>query len=111
MAERVRFHLDEHVPRAIARALRVYGIDVTTTVEAGLRTRDDVEHLEFARRTGRVIVTHDADFLRLTSDTTDHPGVAYCHKEARSIGEIIRNLIMIYEVLEPADLVGRIEFL
>ena len=39
MADRIRFHLDEHVDPAIATALRRAGIDVTTTVEAGLRTK------------------------------------------------------------------------
>jgi hypothetical protein len=35
MADRIRFHLDEHVDPAIATALRRAGIDVTTTNEAG----------------------------------------------------------------------------
>ncbi len=34
MPSRVRFHLDEHVDSAVARALRGYGVDVTTTVSA-----------------------------------------------------------------------------
>jgi predicted nuclease of predicted toxin-antitoxin system len=55
VVEKVRYHLDEHVPPAIAKALRKYGIDVTTTVEAGLRTLGDREHLEFARSEGRII--------------------------------------------------------
>jgi hypothetical protein len=41
MADRIRFHLDEHVDPAIASALRRAGIDVTTTIGAGLRTKDD----------------------------------------------------------------------
>lgn len=41
MSRKIRFHLDEHIDRDIARALRLYGIDVTTTVEAGLRTKMD----------------------------------------------------------------------
>lgn len=49
MAERTRFHLDEHVDPAIATALRRVGIDVTTTTQAGLRTKDDEAHLQFAR--------------------------------------------------------------
>ena len=47
MADRIKFHLDEHVDPNIARALRRYGIDVTTTVDAGLRTSDDPAHLDF----------------------------------------------------------------
>lgn len=65
MTDRIRFHLDEHLDPDIARALRRYGIDVTTTVEAGLRTQSDFAQLDFATREQRVLVTHDADFLRL----------------------------------------------
>ena len=65
MAERIRFHLNEHVDPAIATALRLAGIDVTTTKEAGLRTKDDETHLNFARSEGRVFVTRDQDFLRI----------------------------------------------
>lgn len=111
MTERIKFHLDEHVDPDIAKALRRYGIDVTTTVEAGLRTVDDPDHLDFIGREGRVVVTHDADFLRYASRNTDHPGVAYCHMSARSIGEIIRSLILIYEVLTPEEMVGHVEYL
>jgi predicted nuclease of predicted toxin-antitoxin system len=63
----VRFHLDEHMDPDIALALRRYGIDITTTVESGLRTRDDDKQLEFIRSERRVIVTDDTDFLRLAA--------------------------------------------
>lgn len=111
MSERIRFHLDEPVDPDIARALRKHGIDVTTTQEAGLRTRPDADQLGFAREGGRVIVTHDADFLRIASRTTEHPGIAYCHKTARTLGEIIQWLILIYEVLTPEEITGRVEYL
>lgn len=111
MAERIRVHLDESVDPAIARALRRHGIDVTTTVEAGLRTQSDAAQLAFARREHRVIVTHDADFLRLVSQDSDHPGVAYCHKTARSLGAMIRRLMLMYDVLTPDEMHGRVEYL
>ena len=111
MPERIRFHLDENVDPIIAGALRRHGIDVTTTVEAGLRTASDKEHLQFARQERRVIVTHDDDFLRMASKDQEHPGIAYCHLEARTIGEIIRSLILIYEVLSPEEMKGHIEYL
>jgi len=41
VSEQIRFHLDEHIDSNIARGLRRYGIDVTTTVDAGLRTKSD----------------------------------------------------------------------
>lgn len=36
MPQAIRFHLDEHVDPAIADGLRRHGIDVTTTLDAGL---------------------------------------------------------------------------
>lgn len=109
--KRIRFHLDENVDPVIAGALRRHGIDVTTTVEAGLRTAGDKEHFEFAGQETRVIVTHDDDFLRMAGKSPEHAGIAYCHLEARTIGEIIRSLILIYEVLSPDEMKGHVEYL
>ncbi|MGA7937936.1 MAG: hypothetical protein WCA35_30585 [Kovacikia sp.] len=47
MSSRIRFHLDEQVKSVIARELRRRNIDVTTTVEAGLRTQSDEVQLDF----------------------------------------------------------------
>ena len=110
MADRIRFHLDEHVDPAIAIALRRAGIDVTTTIEAGLRTKNDEAHLQFARSEGRVIVTRDQDFLRLVSGGSDHSGIVF-YTANQSIREIIEGLILIYEVMLPAEMVGSIEYL
>lgn len=111
MSERIRFHLDENVNPVIAVALRQHGIDVSTTVGAGLRSSNDFEQLTYANREGRVLVTHDADFLGMVKEISEHAGIAYCHKEARTIGEIIRSLILIYEVLILKDMRNHIEFL
>lgn len=111
MSEKIRFHLDEHIDSNIARGLHRYGIDVTTTVDAGLRTKSDELHFAFIRFEQRVIVTHDDDFLIMASDTTDYPGIVYCPPNSRSIGEIIRSLILIYEVYRPEEMIGRIEYI
>lgn len=111
MSQRIRFHLDEHIKTAIAYALRRQEIDVTTTVEAKLRTASDESQLEYASREGRVLVTHDDDFLRLSSYNINHAGIAYCHQESRSIGEIIKTLILMYEVYTAEDMRGRVEYL
>ena len=110
MAERIRFHLDEHVDPAIAIALRRAGIDVTTTNEAGLRTKDDETHLDFARAEGRVIVTRDQDFLRMSRRVTDHSGLVF-YTANQSIREIIEGLILIYEIMVPGEMAGNIEYL
>lgn len=110
MPDRIRFHLDEQVDPDIARALRSHGIDVSTTVDVGLRTASDAAQLAFARQQGRVLVTHDVDFLRMADRDADHAGIAYCHKSERSLGEIIRSLVLMYEVLVPEEVAGRVEF-
>lgn len=111
MNESIRFHVDEQVNSRIARELRRRGIDVTTTVEAGLRTQSDESQLEFAPQEGRVIVTHDDDFLSMASRNSDHPGIAYCQQNTRSIGHIVESLVLIYEVYTSQEMLGRIEFL
>ena len=43
MPRTIPFHLDENVSRAIAVGLRRHGVDVTTTLEAGLLDAIDEE--------------------------------------------------------------------
>ena len=111
MSDRIRFHLDENVDPAIALSLRRYGIDVTTTNEVDLRGETDEAQLKFIQQTQRVIFTQDADFLVIASVNNNHPGITYCKKGTRSLGEIIERLILIYEVFTPKDLIGNVEFL
>jgi predicted nuclease of predicted toxin-antitoxin system len=62
MARTIRFHLDEHCDPAIAAGLRLHGVDVTTTAQAGLFGAEDVEHVAYGVSTGRVVFTQDQDF-------------------------------------------------
>ena len=105
------FHLDEHVNPTIANALRRREIDVTTTVEAGLRGADDQSQIAYAWRERRVIVTHDDDFLRWHSRGVPHAGIAYCRQETRSLGQIIEMLILMHDTLTPEEMMGQIQFL
>jgi predicted nuclease of predicted toxin-antitoxin system len=88
MLERIRYHLDENVSLAIAQGLRRSGIDVTSTREAGLLGKSDLDHLTFANAEKRILVTHDDDLLVLADNGYEHFGIAYCRKDSRSIGEI-----------------------
>ena len=89
MAEAIGFYLDEHVPQAVAEALRRRGIDVLTVQEAGMAGADDGRHLTFALQAGRVLVTQDADFLRFQASGRRHAGIAYASQQL-SIGAIVR---------------------
>lgn len=110
MAE-VRFHLDEHMDHAIARALVARGINATTTAGMGLLGSEDLDQLAFCRRERRVIVTDDYDFLRIVAASNEHAGVAFCRKGRLTLGQIINGLALIHGVLLDDDMKGHIEYL
>jgi hypothetical protein len=107
----LRFHLDESVDYAVGRGLALRGIDVSTSTEAGLRGTTDDEQLAYALQAGRVLVTHDRDFLRIAAVTIAHAGIAYCPQGYRSIGHIILRLVYLSRTNESEDLHGRVEYL
>jgi hypothetical protein len=107
----IRFHLDEHISSHIAEGLRRRKIEVSTAAETGLTGATDLAHLEFAAAAGRVLVTQDDDFLKLHAQGMTHAGIAYCQQQSMSIGDMLRRLILIYDLLSPAEIAGRVEFL
>ena len=111
MAERIRFHLDENINPAVALALRARGVDITSTPEAGLLGQGDDRQLGFAMEQGRVLVTIDADFLRLGQVLTAHPGILYFGPKCRTIGLQIQSLNLVWEIMSPAEMAGHIEYL
>ena len=98
MPRTIRFHLDEHCDPAIARGLRLHGVDVTTTHDAGLLQAEDEDYIAYALRTNRVVFTQDGDFLRLDAEGVPHHGIAFCYQQGRSNGQIISGLLLIWEV-------------
>src|SRR5262245_63370005 len=91
MMAKIRFQLDENVDSAVADGLRRRGVDVTMPNDVGLIGASYEAHLKFAAGQQRVIFTHDADFLSLAHQG-DHWGLAYCHGEARTIGQVLADL-------------------
>jgi Domain of unknown function (DUF5615) len=111
MPRTIRFHLDENCPRAVATGLRRRGIDVTTTPEAGLLEATDEQQDAYAFAQRRVIFTQDEDFLAWQASGASRAGIAYCKKDTRSIGEMIRGLVLIWEVYDHEDMENRVEYL
>jgi uncharacterized protein DUF5615 len=59
-------YLDECIDRPVAEALRKWGFDVLTALEAGQAEKLDEDQLQFALSRGRVLITYDRfDFRRL----------------------------------------------
>lgn len=107
----IRFHLDDHISAHIASGRRRRGIDVTTALDAGLMGATDLVQLEFAASAGRVLVTQDGDFLRLHAQGVAHAGIAYCRQQSMPIGEMLRRVLLIHDLLTPEEISRRVEFL
>ncbi len=70
----------------------------------------DEEQLEYAKQKGLVIVTCDDDFLSL-AETFEHAGIVYIHQQKYSIGDLIRNLKLLWDIVEQKDMNNHVEFL
>ena len=110
MAVQIRLYLDEHIPSAVRDGLRRRGLDVLTAQEASMQGAKDEDHLSLALSQERVVLTQDADFLRLHAAGAHHAGIIYTHQQT-PIGTIIRGVMLIAEVLDAAEFVEHIEFL
>jgi predicted nuclease of predicted toxin-antitoxin system len=111
MPPAIRFHLDENVDPAIANGLRRHGIDATTSAESHLLRADDERQLGMARLERRVLVTHDADFLRFHAQRVHHAGIVFIPKGVRPIGEVVRSLLILVECLSADEMVDHVEYL
>ena len=109
--ERLRFHLDENIDPAVADGLRRRGVDVTSSQESELLEAPDDRQLAFAVAEGRVLVTHDEDFLALAKAGVPHAGIAYCHPQLRSIGQVIATLLLIRDCMTAEEMQNHVEFL
>ena len=103
-----RFYTDEHISKAVVAALRTNGVDVLTVPDAGTMGASDEEHLQ--TRDGRVLVTQDRDFLRLAATGMHHAGIAYASQN-RTVGEFVRGLMLIHQVLSTDEMKDHVEHL
>jgi Domain of unknown function (DUF5615) len=108
--ERIKLYLDGHIPSAVAEGLRRRGVAILTVQGAGRSGFSDPEQLAFAHQDQRVIVTMDSDFLVIAAQGFSHSGLAYANSRS-SIGELIRAIVLLHDVLTPADMINHVEFL
>lgn len=111
MLMRIRLHLDESVHHAVAFGLRRRGIDVSLPADAELSGASDERHVTFAFAENRVVVTHDADFLRLAAAAVPHAGIVFCHNQSRSVGQMVQALEVLWLTREADTMIGSVEFI
>jgi len=63
---KIKLYADENIRFGIVQVLRMQGINVIHACEVGLVNRDDNTHFQYAKKTGRWLLTTDRDFLNHT---------------------------------------------
>ena len=102
--------MDENVPSAVTSGLRLRGVDVVTTQDAGMLAASDEAQLTRAASLERVLFSQDADFLTLHQQGLAHSGLAFA-PQWTPVGDVVRGLLLIHDVLTPEEMRGRVEFL
>jgi hypothetical protein len=106
--------MDEHVPLAVTLALRLRGIDVTTAQEDGRSGVDDDILLDRATELRRILVSQDADLLRVGMRRLDlgqeFSGLIYAHQLSLTIGQLVKDLELIAATTSGEEWLGKIEF-
>jgi predicted nuclease of predicted toxin-antitoxin system len=108
MPERPRFHIDESLSPTIARAARLQELDITDSQGESLLSHSDREQWEFCQREGRVLITSDADFLRICRQSPNHFGIVFCLTQR--IGAIVKHLELLSQDVTEEMMQGRIDY-
>ena len=112
----IRFYFDEDSQnRALLKALRSRGVEVTSAGEAGLVGRTDEAQLSWANEQGRVLFTHNVgDFCRLHGqflhEGKTHTGIVVA-EQGPSVGERLRRLLKLNDGRTAEEMRNRLEFL
>jgi hypothetical protein len=59
---------------------------------------------------GRVVITQDTDFLRINAAGIEHTGIIFYPSQSRSVGQVVRGVTLIWELLEPDEMRNRVEY-
>lgn len=114
---KVSFYIDEDAQRAaLIQALRARGVDVIAAWEAGMRQREDKEHLIFATAQGRVLYGFNVgDYGRLhtefLSQGKSHAGIVLAKQQTYSVGEEMRRLLRIVATRSAEEMENQLEYL
>ncbi len=111
----LRIYTDESVPVAIGAGLKRRGVDAWSARDAGKLGLSDEEQLRYAGRERAVVLTHDADFLRVAREwkrqAKEHWGILYVPQQKLGIGECISRLLDYALLVDSDEMKNRIEFL
>jgi predicted nuclease of predicted toxin-antitoxin system len=100
---------------AIAEGLKRRGVEALSARDAGNLGLTDEQQLAYAQALNMVLFTHDEDFLKIAHERLvhgqPHSGIIYVHSQKLGLGEMIRRLKVITELLTEDDFHNHVEFL
>jgi predicted nuclease of predicted toxin-antitoxin system len=89
-----KFLLDADMPRSSADVIRSLGYDVRDARDLGMRYAEDRAIIEYAQKSGRVVVTRDLDFGSILQ-YPNHPGAIILRLPseytARKLNDVLRD--------------------
>lgn len=112
-----RLYLDEDAQRGgLVQALRLRGVDALTAHEAGMRERDDGDHLDYAMAHNRALYSFNVgDFSALHTAYIEagksHAGLILAPQRRYSVGGQMRRLLRLIHTVSAEEMRDRIEFL
>ena len=102
----IKFYTDVHIAKEAIDQLRTKGVDIIHCGEVGMSDADDIDHLLYAVKDGRVMVSCDDDFVRLHAQWQaaglEHAGVVYFRMkdQCQSISVVVRELLFLHEAAD-----------
>lgn len=114
---KISLYLDEDAQdNDLIHALRLRGVDAVGAWEAGMRQRDDEDHLLWATAQGRVLYGFNVrDFYRLHTELLtkgrSHAGIILVKQQHYSVGEQMRRLLKLSGSRSAEEMKDQVEFL
>ncbi|MGQ0635132.1 MAG: DUF5615 family PIN-like protein [Planctomycetaceae bacterium] len=111
----LRLYMDVHVQLSISAGLATRGFDVLRAQDDDAEELDDSALLDRSTTLNRVLFSQDEDLLREAAarqrSGIAFAGLIYAHQQRITIGQAIRDLQILAGVLEPGDMLNRVEYL
>lgn len=108
----MKIYADENIEYSVIEGLRRRGIEVISARELGYSGKPDGFHIKKAFEMNAVILTHDVDFLIMADrQEINHKGIIFSHSVKVSVGQCIRGVELVTNILTEEDMENHIEFL
>jgi predicted nuclease of predicted toxin-antitoxin system len=105
MGEPIKFYTDAHIPKVAVEKLLAQGVDIIRCEDVNLKYVEDEVHLTYASEHGRIVVTCDDDFTKLSAlwnrEDRFHAGIIYFASHTQGdVGLIVRELSFLHRAME-----------